>query len=161
VFSYQVLAYRYGATYSGTDALSTASVATNAVTVPGPPAPTTTIATNSPPATSATAALGGAVGAPAATFPADPTPGSPLAIGAPGSSNLPADPAVQPAAPSDPAAVGRTASNPGEDGSHHSVGGWGAVAGALLLVVLAMVGLWVRSQVKQAGILEPVEPGGA
>jgi hypothetical protein len=30
----------------------------------------------------------------------------------------------------------------------------------LLLVVLAMAGLWLRGQVKHAGVLEPVEPGG-
>jgi hypothetical protein len=162
VFTYQVVAYRYGATYNTNDILNAASVSTKSVTVPGPPAPTTTIAPNSPSATSATVALGAAAGAPAATFPAvSPSPGSRLAIGGASNSTLPADPTVQPAAPSDPAAVGRTASNPGEDGSRHSVGGWGAVAAGLLLVVLAMVGLWVRSQVKQAGILEPLEPGSA
>lgn len=162
VFSYQVLAYRYGATYSGTDAVSAASTATKAVTVPGPPAPTTTIAPSSPPATSATVALGGAARLPAATFPAvSPTPGSPPIIGGSSAATLPADPPVQPPAPSDPAAVGKTASAPADNGSHHSVGSWGAVAAALLLVVLAMVGLWVRGQVKQAGILEPLEPGGA
>jgi hypothetical protein len=58
--------------------------------------------------------------------------------------------------------VGAAKGTPAEFGSHHqSVGNWGAVAAALLLVVLAMGGLWMRSQVKRAGVLEPVEPGGA
>jgi hypothetical protein len=61
-FSYQVLAYRYGATYSAADAVSASSAPTKAVTVAGPPAPTTTTVVARPPATSATAALGAAAG---------------------------------------------------------------------------------------------------
>jgi hypothetical protein len=35
-----------------------------------------------------------------------------------------------------------------------------AVAGGLLAIVLAMHGMWLRSEVKRAALLEPVEPGG-
>jgi hypothetical protein len=159
-FSYQVLAYRYGATYGAADALSASSAPTKPVTVAGPPAPTTTTLVAGPPATSATAALGTAAGLGAAGPGAAGTTFPSLAPSFSAPTTAPTLPSVEPGS-SDPAVVGASRGSPAEFGSHHqSVGNWGAVAAGLLLVVLAMAGLWLRGQVKHAGVLEPVEPGG-
>lgn len=167
-YTYQVLAYRYGATYASTP-LEAKSAASKSVTVPGPPAVTTTTVKGA----GSTSTAGGlpAFGA----FNNKVTPVKPAGTGtnsfaAPGPAiSVPGapDPGFQPVLPyqpagnsnnsptSDPAVVGQTSPAPKGKGTVRSI----ALIGAgLLVAVVAFHGLWLRSEVKRASVLEVLEP---
>jgi hypothetical protein len=150
-FSYQVFAYRYGATYALSQGVS-ASATTKPVSVAGP------VVTPSarPPA-----------GANAAAVFAPQSGESPLITTAP-APNLALSPATAGMGPVHAVPETQTANGPvlnapsaREAGPGRSVAGPGLIAVALLLIVLAMHGLWLRRQVQRAGPLEPVAPAEA
>jgi len=60
--------------------------------------------------------------------------------------------------PDGPTQDGPTVSTPASSHSKHSVSRFALGATSLLLLVLAMLGLWLRQQVKHAGVLEPLDP---
>jgi hypothetical protein len=173
-FSYRVVASRYGADYRATSQVTSApSTASKAVTVPGPPATTTTTITGGtlPPLTQpgfagkpggskpgAVVGVGGANG----SFKA--TPGT--AAAATGS-DTPAngDTGFAPTLPYGQQPSTTINEDPGSIAApvtpHQgktSVATIAALGAGLLIAVIALHGLWLRSEVRRAGALEVLEP---
>jgi hypothetical protein len=171
-YTYKVVAHRWGATYN--DAVKaepgTASGATKTLTVTGTsPATATTVAGGTPgtlgppgfkpnlvpikPAGNTGGAGGGGFNpnlvAPGTTV--EPSPGGDagfqptLPYGSRSTAPPTTDPAVITAPPVHKA--GRT-----------SVGSIAVVGAGLLIAVIALHGLWLRSEVRRAGVLEPLDP---
>jgi hypothetical protein len=168
-YTYDVVAYRWGATYSTKTANQVASKTSGAskpVTITGVKSTTATtlagaggtlgnIAINSGKPAGKAASLGGI---------AKSVTGSPAAVGAAnvttttsgGAYNPTLPYGALPAAPpttSDPAAISVPATHKGS-----SVGTIAAVGAGLLIAVIAMHGLWLRSEVRRAGALEAIDP---
>jgi hypothetical protein len=169
-----VVAVRYGADYKPASQVSgSASTATKPVTVPGPPATTTTTIAGGtlppltqPPFNTPTPNKAGAAAGPSGgtgTFHAAPAPAKPavgvdtpangdtgfqptLPYGAQPSTTLGDDPGSI-AAPVVPAHKGKT-----------SVGTIAVVGAGLLIAVIALHGLWLRSEVRRSGTLEVLDP---
>jgi hypothetical protein len=159
-FSYQVVAVRFGATYDVKAQVASDPAQTKGtVTVAGPPAAPGIGAGPGKAAANYSIGLGklfspvkprvgasggiptGAAGAPATTDPGfNPT--------------LPYN--QQPAA-TDPPTVA-VAAPPAAKGHGSSVGSIALVGAGLLVIAIALHGLWLRSEVRRAGVLETLEP---
>ncbi|HEX9548563.1 MAG TPA: hypothetical protein VF942_14575, partial [Acidimicrobiales bacterium] len=138
-----------------------------AVTVPGPPATTTTTAagstTNSD--TGAFAVFGSgnpsSGGSTSSFSPSFSGRGSANSVDRGYSTTLPFGVGAgtdQATGPDRPTQDGPTVSTPASSHAKHSVSRFALGATSLLLLVLAMLGLWLRQQVKHAGVLEPLDP---
>jgi len=172
-FTYTVKAARFGTSYASADlVIGNASAASESVTVTGPPATTTTV----PKSSSTTLPSLGPSGFKPVVVPTKiPTTGgsgskglSALPAGASSSATTPStsgggyNPLLpygsipQPASPTtlDPAAISVPA--PPHKGS--SIETIAVVGAGLLVAVLALHGLWLRSEVRRAGTLEPLDP---
>jgi hypothetical protein len=170
-FTYTVKAARFGTSYSSL-LLSNASAASESVTVTGPPATTTTVPKSSsttlpslgpsgfkpvvvPTKIPATGGSGskGLSALPAAASSSATTPST---SGGGYNPLLPYGSIPQPASPTtlDPAAISVPA--PPHKGS--SIETIAVVGAGLLVAVLALHGLWLRSEVRRAGTLEPLDP---
>jgi hypothetical protein len=166
-FSYHVVAYRYGATYAPTAELNTASTDTASVMVQGPPAttvpgggggttPITQPGFTATPAPSKTK-IGGGLGGGA--FAATPSP-APAAIttttsGGAFSPVLPYGAQPAPPTSADPQALG--VPKPVSKGGS-PIGTIAAIGAGLLVAVIALHGLWLRSEVRRGDALEPLDP---
>lgn len=156
-FSYQVFANRFGgASYLLKDQVrSQAGLSKGSVTVPGPPAASALV----PARTNGLAGLGGFfspvkvrggnafsapnLGPPATPGTVDPGFAATLPYGQP----APTDPPAVVSAPPAPSAKARS-----------SVGSIALVGTALLVIVVALHGLWLRGEVRRSGALEVLEP---
>lgn len=173
-YAYTVVAYRWGATYSTAlkdEQASPHSTATAALTVVGASAnTTTTVAAGTagtlgpagfvPRLTPTNSGGGGAAFAPKLS-PAVTTPAAPVDTPANGDTGfLPSLPYGQRAAPpttADPAVIPVPAAP--HKAKSTSVGSIAVVGAGLLLAVIALHGLWLRSEVRRSGALEVLEPG--
>ncbi|MDQ1398757.1 MAG: hypothetical protein QOK20_689, partial [Acidimicrobiaceae bacterium] len=172
-FSYRVIAIRYGADYNPKSQVTSApSTATKSVVVPGPPATTTTTITGGtlPPLTQPP--FPGKPGAPkpvpgaggTGTFNA--RPGTPAAAVAGSDTPANGDTGFAPTLPygeqpsttvnEDPGSIaaGPVTAHKGKT----SVGTIAVVGAGLLIAVIALHGLWLRSEVRRSGTLEALEP---
>jgi hypothetical protein len=166
-YVYSVRALRYGATYSGTVASDTTAAPTAVKLTNTASNPTTTTSTTKP---------GGGTG----TLPpvlnsakppsghtslkASPTVGGGVALSPTAPTSV--DPGFQPVLPytqppatdpgtTDPAVI---STPPAHKAGHNSVAALAAVSGGLLIAVIAMHGLWLRSEVRHGGTLEVLDP---
>jgi hypothetical protein len=172
-FSYRVIAIRYGADYNPKSQVTSApSTATKSVVVPGPPATTTTTITGGtlPPLTQPS--FPGKPGTPkpvpgaggTGTFNA--RPGTPAAAVAGSDTPANGDTGFAPTLPygeqpsttvnEDPGSIaaGPVTAHKGKT----SVGTIAVVGAGLLIAVIALHGLWLRSEVRRSGTLEALEP---
>jgi hypothetical protein len=165
-FSYRVEVYRWGKSWDIHDTTS-ATATSSAVTVPGPPATTTTTAAGSTnnSDTGAFAVFGSgnssSGGSTSSFTPSFSGRGSANSVDRGYSTTLPfgvGAGADQATGPDRPAQDGPTIKTPVASHTKHSVGRIALGATSLLLLVLAMLGLWLRQQVKHAGVLEPLDP---
>lgn len=170
-YSYHVVAYRYGATYSTKVADQVGSPAS---------ATTKTVAITSDIGTVTTTTLAGAGSILGPTFSAKPS-ARKATVGGSGVSGLSASPhgAVSPSGTTSttdgggfnatlpygsvPQSAPPTTSDPAaiavaKPHKASSVGTIAAIGAGLLIAVIAVHGLWLRSEVRRAGTLEPLEP---
>jgi hypothetical protein len=169
-FAYRVVAYRYGANYDPkSQVASTPSPATKSVTVVGPPATTSTTIPGGtlPPLTQPgfTAKPGGAKaagGSSTGTFKATPGTAPQAAVGPEAGGDTGFAPTLpygqQPSttvAAEDPGSI---AAPVVPKKGKTSVGTIAVVGAGFLIAVIALHGLWLRSEVRRSGTLEVLEP---
>ncbi len=167
-YTFHVVAYRYGATYSDLTAdqsASAASASTNSVVVTGVSGTTTTTVAGagktlgSTSAGSTTTKSGTTGGTGSKSL--DGTPGIIAASGATATTSgggynptLPYGSALEAPTTRDPDAI----SVPAAPHKGSSVGTIAALGAGFLIAVIALHGLWLRSEVRRAGTLEAIEP---
>lgn len=173
-FTYRVVAIRYGADYNPkSQVASSPSSATKSVVVPGPPATTTTTITGGtlppltqPPFPGKPGAPKPVPGAGGGTGTFNAKPGTPAAAVAGADTPANGDTGFAPTLPygeqpsttlnEDPGSIaaGPVTAHKGKT----SVGTIAVVGAGLLLAVIALHGLWLRSEVRRSGTLEALEP---
>ncbi len=167
-FAYHVVAYRWGGSYADQQKPSAPSGASPTVTVPGPPAVTTTtvaggLGSLAPPGFNGRPS-GNRGGAGTGFFSAQP---AARAGGAPSAGvDMPAsgDTGFQPVlpygrqAPTSAPGPASIAAPAGPQKGKTSVGTIAVVGAGLLIAVIALHGLWLRSEVRRSTTLEPLEP---
>ncbi len=156
-FTYQVFANRFGASYLLKDQVPSAPGQSKAVTVPGPPAASALVPAKS-------SGLSGLSNVFASLKPRTGTGFSAPILGprvnpVPTTTDNGFNPALpygQQPAPTDPPAI--VSAPPPAPKSHSSVGSIALVGAGVLVIVVALHGLWLRSEVRRSGALEALEP---